>query len=115
MILSPISEIDFIGRNGPYLYSFILFVVVSIVLAVVDNFPAIVALRFIQGLAGSPALASGAASIQDMYDVYAASYGYALCAWRPAPLFCLSDSAFPDMLTRSQGSALCIAGRLSDR
>jgi DHA1 family multidrug resistance protein-like MFS transporter len=76
MFFSPVSEIPFVGRNPPYLISFALFFIISIILAVVDNFPAMVVLRFLQGLFGSPALASGAASIEDIYDMYSAPYGY---------------------------------------
>ncbi|KAK5057743.1 hypothetical protein LTR84_011744 [Exophiala bonariae] len=85
MIFSPISEIPFSGRNPPYLLSFVLFFVTSLVLAVVDNFPAIVVLRFLQGFFGSPALASGAASIEDIYDMYSAPYGY---IWWVGAMYC---------------------------
>ncbi|KAJ9608407.1 hypothetical protein H2200_007395 [Cladophialophora chaetospira] len=76
MFLSPISEIPRVGRNPPYLYGFVAFFIVSVALAFVDNFPAIIALRWLQGLTGSPALASGAASIEDIYDYLSAPYGY---------------------------------------
>lgn len=85
MILSPISEIPAIGRNPPYWIAFVLFFITSIILAVIDNFPAIVVLRFLQGLFGSPALASGAASIEDIYDMYSAPYGY---IWWVAAMYC---------------------------
>lgn len=85
MLFSPISEIPFVGRNPPYLYSFILFLVISIVLAVVDNFPAIIVLRFLQGYFGSPALASGGASIEDIYDMYSAPFGY---VWWIMAMYC---------------------------
>lgn len=85
MFFSPVSEISWVGRNPPYLVSFVLFFIVSIVLAVVDNFPAIVVLRFLQGLFGSPALASGAASIEDIYDMYEAPYGY---IWWVGAMYC---------------------------
>ena len=85
MFFSPISEIPSIGRNPPYLYSFVAFFVVSIALAFVDSFPAIIVLRWLQGLFGSPALASGAASIEDMYDIYNAPYGY---VWWIAAMYC---------------------------
>lgn len=76
MFFSPISEIPAIGRNPPYLYSFIVFFIISIVLAVVHSFPAMLVLRFFQGVFGSPILASGAATIEDIYDMYSAPYGY---------------------------------------
>jgi DHA1 family multidrug resistance protein-like MFS transporter len=85
MFLSPISEIPRIGRNPPYLYGFAAFFIVSIALAFVDSFPAIIVLRWLQGLAGSPALASGAASIEDIYDIYSAPYGY---VWWIAAMYC---------------------------
>ena len=66
LIFSPISEIESIGRNAPYITSFALFVVVSGLAAASKSFPALVVIRFIQGFLGSPALATGAASMQDM-------------------------------------------------
>jgi len=70
------SEIAFIGRSPPYVISFTLFFIVSIVVAVVDNFPAILVLRFLQGFFGSPCLASGGASLQDIYDWFHVPYGF---------------------------------------
>ncbi|KIV80851.1 hypothetical protein PV11_08327 [Exophiala sideris] len=76
MFFSPLSEVARIGRNPPYLYSFVVFVAMSIAMCFVDNFPGIIVLRFLQGFFGSPCLASGAASIEDVYDIYGAPYGY---------------------------------------
>ncbi|KKA23376.1 Synaptic vesicle transporter SVOP-like transporter [Rasamsonia emersonii CBS 393.64] len=76
MLFSPLSEIAVIGRNPPYVVSFTVFVVVSIILAVVDSFPAILVLRFLQGFFGSPCLASGGASIQDIFSWSTAPYGF---------------------------------------
>ena len=63
MFFSPLSEVPSIGRNSPYLYSFIGFFLVSIGLAFIDSFPGIIILRFFQGRFGSPCLASGAAAV----------------------------------------------------
>ncbi|KAJ5726816.1 hypothetical protein N7493_005843 [Penicillium malachiteum] len=81
MLFSPLSEIPRIGRNPPYIISFFLYVVVSIILgsSAVDNFPAIVILRFFQGFFGSPCLATAGASIGDIYDSEASQY--ALVLW----------------------------------
>ncbi|KAK6382736.1 hypothetical protein LTS17_003405 [Exophiala oligosperma] len=76
MFFSPLSEVPSIGRNPPYLYSFTIFIVMSIALCFVGNFPGLIVLRFLQGFFGSPCLASGAASIEDVYDMYGAPYGY---------------------------------------
>ncbi|KAF2107055.1 MFS transporter [Lophiotrema nucula] len=85
MFLSPVSEIPFIGRNIPYYSSFALFFLISIILCVVDNFPAMIVLRFLQGLFGSTPLATGAATMEDIYDMYDAPYGY---IWWIASMYC---------------------------
>jgi MFS transporter, DHA1 family, multidrug resistance protein len=76
MVISPISEIPFVGRNPPYLYSFFIFFILSIIISKVKSFPALIVLRFFQGLFGSPALASGAATIEDMYSTHEAAFFY---------------------------------------
>lgn len=85
MIFSPLSEIAMIGRNIPYVASFVLFFVVSIIAAVVDNFAALIVLRFLQGFFGSPCLASGGATLQDMYDWFKVPYAFII--WIAA-LYC---------------------------
>jgi len=66
LLFSPISEIESVGRNIPYITSFALFVLISALAATCRDFPGLVVLRFLQGFFGSPALATGAASMQDM-------------------------------------------------
>lgn len=78
LLFSPLSEIPHIGRNPPYIVSFILFVAVSISLGFIDNFPAIVILRFLQGFLGSPCLATAGASIGDIYHPQTVPYGLLL-------------------------------------
>ncbi|CAG8898870.1 unnamed protein product [Penicillium salamii] len=56
-----------------------LFVIISIPTALVKNFAGLMVLRFLQGFFGSPCLASGGASIQDMYSLM--SLPYAMMAW----------------------------------
>jgi DHA1 family multidrug resistance protein-like MFS transporter len=65
--------------------SFFLFLVVSIVICAIDNFPALIILRFLQGLFGSTPLATGAATMEDIYDMYEAPYGY---IWWIAAMYC---------------------------
>ncbi|KAI5270964.1 MFS general substrate transporter [Aureobasidium subglaciale] len=69
LFFSPLSEIEFVGRNGPYLVSFACFVAISAATAACDNFSGLMILRFVQGVFGSPALATGAASMQDMLSI----------------------------------------------
>ncbi|KAE9378466.1 hypothetical protein N431DRAFT_452557 [Stipitochalara longipes BDJ] len=56
------------GALPPYIISFVLFFIVSILVAFVDNFAGLMVLCFLQGLVGSPCLASGGASIHDVYS-----------------------------------------------
>ncbi|TKX22503.1 MFS transporter-like protein 91 [Elsinoe australis] len=85
LLFSPLSEIPVFGRNIPYITTFALFVILSIPLAVVDNYPGLLVLRFLTGVMGSPCLATGGATIQDMYSLIKLPYG--LTAW-VAAAFC---------------------------
>lgn len=66
LVFSPLSEVEYIGRNIPHAGSLVCFVVLSAATAACDQFTGIVMLRLAQGVFGSPALATGAASMQDM-------------------------------------------------
>ena len=85
MFFAPLSEIPVVGRSPIYLATFGLFFVLSVPTAVVDNFGGFLALRFFQGFFGSPCLANGGASLQDMYDYGALPY--AMMFW-VAAAFC---------------------------
>src|SRR6187402_3431550 len=69
LIFSPISEIPSIGRNAPYIVTFALFVILSVPTALVKNFGGLLVLRFLQGFFGSPCLATGGGTMQDMYSM----------------------------------------------
>ncbi|KAK3716829.1 hypothetical protein LTR37_006179 [Vermiconidia calcicola] len=79
LLFSPLSEIPSIGRNPPYIISFGIFVILSIPTALVNNVPGLMVLRFLQGFFGSPCLATGGASLQDMYSLI--KLPYVLCLW----------------------------------
>jgi MFS transporter, DHA1 family, multidrug resistance protein len=79
LLFSPLSEIPSIGRNPIYIVTMFLFVIVSIPAPFVDNYAGLMVLRFLQGFFGSPCLASGAASLGDMYSMMALPF--ALVAW----------------------------------
>ncbi|KAJ5356264.1 major facilitator superfamily domain-containing protein [Penicillium concentricum] len=79
LIFSPLSEIPAIGRNWPYIVTMIIFVVLCVPTALVDNIGGLLVLRFLQGFFGSPALATGAASLADIYPLM--FLPYALCLW----------------------------------
>lgn len=67
LILSPLSEIPQIGRNPVYIITLIIFVVLQVPTALSVNFGMFCAFRFITGFVGSPVLATGGATLGDMY------------------------------------------------
>ncbi|KAL7931402.1 major facilitator superfamily domain-containing protein [Trichoderma chlorosporum] len=79
LLFSPLSEIPAIGRNPPYIITFGIFVAISAGTAAVNNFPALIVLRFLQGFFGSPCLATGGATFGDMYNLV--KLPYALTGW----------------------------------
>ncbi|RAH77942.1 multdrug transfer [Aspergillus japonicus CBS 114.51] len=79
LIFSPISEIPRIGRNAPYMITLFLYVLMAVPTALTRSFPAFLVLRFLTGFLGSPCLATGGATLQDMYSWSKMPYGYT--AW----------------------------------
>lgn len=99
LVFSPLSEIPIIGRNPVYIITMFLFVIISIPTALVGNFPGLLVLRFLQGFFGSPCLASGGASIGDMYSLI--SLPYAMMAWVSAAYCGRKSSNFPSLKTHT--------------
>jgi len=81
LLWSPISEIPVIGRNPPYMITYAIFVILCVPTALVDNFPGLIVLRFLQGFFGSPCLATGGATLQDMYSLIKLPYVLSLWAF----------------------------------
>jgi DHA1 family multidrug resistance protein-like MFS transporter len=79
MIFSPLSEIPAIGRNPPYMLTFAIYVILLVPTALVENFPGLIVLRFLAGFFGSPCLATGGASLQDMFSII--KLPYVLSIW----------------------------------
>ncbi|KAF2678999.1 MFS general substrate transporter [Lentithecium fluviatile CBS 122367] len=81
LLFSPLSEIPIIGRNPPYMISYAIFVILLVPTALVDNFAGLIVLRFLQGFFGSPCLATGGATLQDMYSLIKLPYVLSLWAF----------------------------------
>ena len=79
LLFSPLSEIPRIGRGPVYIVTMGLYVILSIPTALVNNFPGLVVLRFLQGFFGSPCLASGGATLGDIYSLV--HLPFAMIAW----------------------------------
>ncbi|GHJ86220.1 hypothetical protein NliqN6_2622 [Naganishia liquefaciens] len=67
LFLSPLTEIPAIGRTVPYIITLALFCVLQVPTIFVTNFAGFCVLRFLAGFFGSPPLATGGASVSDMY------------------------------------------------
>jgi DHA1 family multidrug resistance protein-like MFS transporter len=79
MLFAPISEIPMVGRNPPYILTFIVFVALCVPTALVNNFAGLLVLRFLLGFFGSPCLATGGASLGDIFSLF--SVPYAMAGW----------------------------------
>ncbi|KAI9715912.1 MAG: hypothetical protein M1828_000539 [Chrysothrix sp. TS-e1954] len=79
MLWSPLSEIPLLGRNPPYVATFAIFTILCLPTALVNNFAGLLVLRFLQGFFGSPCLATGGASLADMYSLL--KFPYVLSLW----------------------------------
>lgn len=77
-----LSEIPSIGRNPPYMVTMGLFVAMSIALPLIQNFPGLVVARLLQGAFGAPCLATGGASLADIWPFV--FLPYAICGWAVA-------------------------------
>jgi DHA1 family multidrug resistance protein-like MFS transporter len=79
MLFSPLTEIPSIGRGLPYTITLAIFVILLVPTALVNNFPGLVVLRFLLGFFGSPCLATGPASLGDMFPLE--KLPYAMSFW----------------------------------
>ncbi|BGP14694.1 hypothetical protein JCM10213_006226 [Rhodosporidiobolus nylandii] len=67
MILSPMQEMASIGRNPVYIIGLALFVIFQVPEIVAKNMATVLVFRFLSGFVGSPALATGGASMGDIF------------------------------------------------
>ncbi|KAH6622282.1 major facilitator superfamily domain-containing protein [Boeremia exigua] len=81
LLFSPLSEIPVIGRNPPYIVSYAIFVILLVPSSLTNDFSTLIALRFLQGFFGSPCLATGGATLQDMYSLLQLPYVLSLWAF----------------------------------
>ncbi|KAH9476584.1 Caffeine resistance protein 5 [Psilocybe cubensis] len=75
----PLSEIPSIGRTPVYMATLLIFVLLQLPIIYAPNIQTLLAMRFFTGFFGSPALATGGASIQDMFPII--KLPYALIVW----------------------------------
>ncbi|KAL6718125.1 GTPase-activating protein [Lecanora helva] len=75
MIWAPFSEVPQIGRNPIYIGTLAVFVIFQVPTALAVNFAMLLCFRFLTGFIGSPVLATGGASIGDMFRPKQRAYG----------------------------------------
>lgn len=80
LILSPITEIPAIGRTPPYIITLAIFCALQVPAALMPRgqFAGFLVVRFLQGFIGSPPLATGGASLNDMFGPKARPYALGL-------------------------------------
>ncbi|KAJ7642040.1 putative caffeine resistance protein [Roridomyces roridus] len=79
MFLAFLQEIPAFGRNPIYIGTLFIFVILQISLVTAKNMNTVLALRFLTGFFGSPALSTGGASISDVFPMH--QFPYVLGVW----------------------------------
>ncbi|CAN6629751.1 fluconazole resistance protein 1 [Trichomonascus vanleenenianus] len=82
MLWAPFSENPAIGRTNIYILTLFVFVILQIPTALAKNIGSLLVLRFLSGVFASPALATGGASLGDVFPVSRVPIG--LSAWAMA-------------------------------
>jgi DHA1 family multidrug resistance protein-like MFS transporter len=86
------SEVPQIGRNPVYIGALFVFVFLQFAVIYTTNFSMFLAFRFLTGFFGSPVLATGGATLSDMYAPKQRAYGIstwgvaAMCGLTMGPL-----------------------------
>ena len=80
MLWSPLSEMHNIGRIPIYLFTLFLYIALQVPIALATNFGMLLEFRFITGFVGSPVLATGIATVADIYAPKKRAYGLTICS-----------------------------------
>ena len=78
MLWSPLSEAPKVGRNPVYIATLAIFVILQLPIALAPNIETVLIFRFLSSFFGSPAMALGGATVNDMYLPLKRSYGLGL-------------------------------------
>ena len=78
MLWSPLSEVPKVGRNPVYITTFAIFILLQLPIAYATNMETVLIFRFLACFFGSPAMALGGATVNDMYLPLERSYGLGL-------------------------------------
>jgi DHA1 family multidrug resistance protein-like MFS transporter len=78
MVWAPLSELPAVGRSPVYVATLVVFVFFQFAVIDAKNFGMLLAFRFLTGFLGSPALATGGASLGDMRSARVRDYMIAI-------------------------------------
>lgn len=78
MLWSPLSEVPQMGRKTIYIVTLAVFLLLKLPIVLASNIETVLIFRFLSAFAGSPAQATGGATISDMYLPRDRSYGLGL-------------------------------------
>lgn len=79
MLWSPMSEVPAIGRTNIYIITLAVFVALQVPTFLATNFATLLVMRFLAGFIGSPAFATGGASVAEIFNP--AQAPYAIAVW----------------------------------
>ncbi len=79
MLFSPMSEMPAVGRSRIYFWTLLGFVALQLPTGFALNMPMLLIFRFLTGFLSGPVLATGGATISDMYTPEKVTYG--ICIW----------------------------------
>jgi DHA1 family multidrug resistance protein-like MFS transporter len=82
MLWSPLSEMPRIGRTGIFFWTLFAFILFQLPVGFAPNVTVFLVFRWVTGFCGSPCLATGSGSINDMYPAH--TVPYLLCLWSSA-------------------------------
>lgn len=78
MIWAPLSELPAVGRSPVYVVTLVIFVFFQFAVIYAKNIGMLLAFRFLTGFLGSPVLATGGASMGDIWDPRVRDYMIAI-------------------------------------
>ena len=78
MLWSPLSEVPQVGRNPVYIGTLAIFVLFQLPIVYATNIETVLVFRFLASFFGSPAMALGGATVNDMYLPLKRTYGLGL-------------------------------------
>lgn len=78
MVWAPLSELPAVGRSPVYVFTLLIFVFFQFAVIYAKNLGMLLAFRFLTGFLGSPVLATGGASMADIWDTRLRDYMIAI-------------------------------------